>query len=163
MNLMVLSRREKMLIAGLGALVALLMIYFVISQFRGYRENLERTITQHTAMLNKAKVLSSDLAVQKRNPATKAKIASLIGHIEKLAEKNALKERLQMNRVPLDKNKGVEGVDIKLDQLNLDQVVSFLYLLENSRPQLVIDQLEIDPSFREKNHLRISLRVLAQN
>ena len=159
---MVLSRRDKMLILGLGVFIALLLVYFIADQLGGYRAGIEKKIGQHTAMLNKVKVLAAELGSSREIQRNPGKIISLIGHIEQLADKNALKERLQLNRVPLDKSKGVEGVDIKLDQLNLDQIVSFLFLLENSKPQLVIDQLEIDPSFRQKDHLRLSLRVLAR-
>jgi len=158
---MVLSKREKRLVAGLGALTALLLVYFVVSQFAGYRAELEKDIERRSALLLKARVMAEELSVPISSGANR-KISSLIGHIEELAGKISLKEKLQMNRVPTDKSKGVEVVDLKLDELNLDQVVSFLYLLENSQPTLVIDQFEINPSFRKKNNLRISVRVLVQ-
>ena len=158
---MVLSKREKRLVMGLSGLVALLLVYFVVGQFSGYRKELEQEIEKRNALLIKARVMAEELSVPRASGAN-VKISSLIGHIEELAGKIALKEQLQMNRVPTDKAKGVEVVDLKLDELNLDQVVSFLYLLENSKPPLVIDQFEINPSFRKKNNLRISVRVLVQ-
>ena len=73
-----------------------------------------------------------------------------------------MKERIQLNRVPLDKSRGVEAIDIKLDQLSLDEAVGFIHAIENSKPVLVVDQMEITNSFRSKQLLRLSMRVLAQ-
>lgn len=160
---MVLSKREKLLIAGLAALVVATVFYFLISQIFSYQRDLAQEISRHEFLLNKARVLAASLgpAAAPRSAPQNAN-RSLIGYLERVAAQQGLKERVQLNRVPIDKAKGVEGIDVKLNELSLDDVVRFIYEIENSRPPLVIDQLEITESFRTKKKLRLNVRVLGQ-
>lgn len=160
---MVLSQREKRLIVFLGGLVGLTILYFGISSIIGYGENMSRKIERREALLSRATVLTATLnpsGVRSRRRGSRK--GSLIGYAEQLAGQNALKSRIQLNRVPVDKTRGIEAIDIKLDQLSLDEAVGFIHAIENSQPVLVVDQMELNNSFRSKQLLRLSLRVLAQ-
>lgn len=160
---MILSQREKLLILLLSVLVGLSIVYFSFSAILGYGDDLSRKIQRREVLLARAKVLSTSLSRSGgRARPRKAFKGSLIGYAERLAGQNALKDRIQLNRVPLDKSRGIEAIDIKLDQLSLDEAVGFVHAIENSRPVLVVDQMEITNSFRSKQLLRMSLRVMAQ-
>ena len=41
-------------------------------------------------------------------------------------------------------------------------MIAFIYSVENSDPVLVLDQLDISPSFRARDLLRVTMRVLSQ-
>lgn len=160
---MVLSQREKLLILLLGVLVALTAVYFALSAIRGYGDDLSRDIQRREALLSRARVLTATVGrTASRSRSKKSLNGSLIGYAERLAGQNNLKGRIQLNRVPMDKSRGIEAIDIKLDQLSLDEAVGFIHTIENAQPALVVDQMEITTSFRSKELLRLSLRVLAQ-
>ena len=152
-----------MLIVLLGVLVGVSILYFSISAILGFGDDLSRKIQRREALLTRAKVLSATLSrTSGRARSRNIFKGSLIGYAEQLAGQNSLKDRIQLNRVPLDKSRGIEAIDIKLDQLSLDEAVGFLHAIEHSRPVLVVDQMEITTSFRSKQLLRMSLRVMAQ-
>lgn len=160
---MVLSQREKYLVLLLGVLVALTVAYFALSAILGYGDDLGRKIQRREALLSRARVLTATVSRSTGRSRSKKKLnGSLIGYAEQLAGQNNLKDRIQLNRVPMDKSRGIEAIDIKLDQLSLDEAVGFIHTIENSKPALVVDQMEITTSFRSKELLRIRLRVLAQ-
>jgi hypothetical protein len=131
------------------------LVYFVVSGLKGYEERLSQEVARKEALLTKVTLISESLAARgRRKP--------LIGYIEQLAARNGLKDRIQLNLVPTDKARGVEAINIKLDNLSLDDMVSFIHAIENSKPVLVVDQMEITNSFRSQDQLRLSIRVLAQ-
>lgn len=160
---MVLSRREKLLVGILAGLAALTILYFLVAQMRGWEQQLQKDISRQQFLLDKARILAAGLEKTAAKPRSRNKPKrSLIGYIERLAAQNALKDRVQLNRVAIDKSKGVEGIDIKLNNLTLDEMVKFLYEIENSKPPLVVDKVDISQSFRAKKKLRLTLRVLGQ-
>ncbi len=160
---MVKSRREKLLLLLLAALVAGALLYYALAGLLGYEGRLDQQILRKQALLAKARTLTARLGqFSGRSAAARKRKGSLIGHIEQLAARNALKDRIRLNRVPLDKSKGLEAIDVKVDRLALDELVGFIYAIENSQPILVVDQMEITPSIRAKDLMRLSARVLAQ-
>jgi hypothetical protein len=56
----------------------------------------------------------------------------------------------------------VEGVEVRLDNLTLDELVAFVHAVEHSEPMLLIDRMEVSPNFRSKELLRLTARVLAE-
>jgi hypothetical protein len=138
------------------------LVYFVVSGLKGYEERLSQEVARKEALLTKVTLISESLAQYNGRPAARGRRKPLIGYIEQLAARNGLKDRIQLNLVPTDKARGVEAINIKLDNLSLDDMVSFIHAIENSKPVLVVDQMEITNSFRSQDQLRLSIRVLAQ-
>ena len=159
---MVLSRREKLLLAALAILVVVAGLLFVSSRVNAYRGSLERRIFEAQTLLTRVVTISEQLSSQEAAPRKGGPRLSLIGHLEQLAERAAVKNRLQLNRIPQEKTKGLEGLEVKLDELTLDEMIAFIYSVENSDPVLVLDQLDISPSFRARDLLRVTLRVLSR-
>lgn len=160
---MLLSKREKLLVLSLGIFLGLLALYLIGSKLGGYEGELIQDAARKQSQLERVRVLDASLREYGAKSSTGRRgKQSLISLIEQLAEQSSLKQRIQLNRVPLDKSKGIEGIDIKLDEMSLDEMMNFIFLLENKKPTLVIEQLDITSSFRSKDQLRISIRVLAQ-
>ena len=154
---------RALLLLLLATMVAAGLLYYALTGLLGYEDRLEQQILRKQALLVKARTITASLAQFSGRPAAARKRkGSLIGHIEQLAARNALKDRIRLNRVPMDKSKGLEAIDIKVDRLALDELVGFIYTIENSQPILAVDQMEITPSIRAKDLLRLSARVLAQ-
>ena len=159
---MILSSREKLLLIVLALTAAGALLYFGVSALGTYERSQARQIARKQTLLGRATALQASLAqLRVRRPGNKRR-GTLIGLMENLAERNGLKDRIRLNRVPIDKARGLEGIDVRLDQLALDEMAAFVHSVENARPTLVVDQLEITSSFRSTELLRLSLRVLAK-
>jgi hypothetical protein len=162
---MVLSTREKLLIGLLVALLLGLGMFLGVRGATARLAELRSRVTVQEAMLQKAAAVTGELRrlqqpdAAKRTPRTR----SLIGYVEQLADRAGVRDRVQLNLIAQETRSGLQGLDIKVEQLSLDEMVHFLYSLEDADYRLVIDQLEVGPSFRDKALLRLSMRVLARD
>ena len=160
---MVLSNREKGLIAVLVLLLVLSGVYLGIQKALEVRQAKHNSILRRQAILTEAEVLKAQLAVFSRGSVRKVRAGSLISHVEKLAARISLNDQVQLNLLPQDKDRGVQGVEIKVNNLTLDDMVKLVHALESSPQQLIIDQMELSPAFRAQDLLRLSMRVLARS
>lgn len=158
---MTLSAREKQLIGLLAAILVVGALFLGVQRVSAFNASVERRIAQQSAMLEEASVLSARLDRLSRNARADVRRASLIGHLEQLAGRTGLQSRIQLNPQTVTGGDNLEAADIRVDDLTLDELVQFIYLIEDSRPQLVIDRVDISPTFRGKQLLRLNLRVLA--
>jgi len=161
---MVLSTREKLLIGLLVALLLGLGLFLGVRSVTGRLAELRSRLVVQEAMLQKAAALTAELQrLQQPEPARRTpRTRSLIGYVEQLADRAGVRDRVQLNLIAQESRSGLQGLDIKVERLSLDEMVHFLYSLEDADYRLVIDQLELSPSFRDKDLLRLSLRVLAR-
>ncbi len=157
---MLLSTREKLLIVILVALLLCTGLFFTVRSMLEYERGLERRILAQTSWLQKASALSAELSRLQRPRRRKVRTRSLIGYVEQLADRIRLKDRIQLNLIGRDAVSGLQGIDIKVDRLTLDEMVNLLYSLENADLPLVVNRLELSPSFRDKELLRLSMRVV---
>lgn len=161
---MPLSTREKGLIAVLVLLLVGTGLYFGVGAARERLRELERRVATQEAMAQKAAALTREVQrlqqppTRRRTPVT----GSLIGYAEQLAARVGVKDRIQLNVLPRDTSRGLQGLDMRVDRLTLDELVNLLYTVENADYRLVIDQIEISPSFRDQALLRLSMRVLSR-
>jgi general secretion pathway protein M len=160
----VLSTREKLLIASLVGLLLVLGLYLGISGLHGHLAELRSRVQVREALLQKAAALSGELQRMQQPEARRQPVRtrSLIGYVEQLADGVGLRDRIQLNAIPTDPSSGLQGVDVKVERITLDEMVNLLYSLENADDRLIIDQLDLSPSFRDKDLLRLSMRVLAR-
>lgn len=159
---MFLSPREKLLIALLAAVLVLGVGIVSVRAVRAYEDGLSADIQSAQATLKQVALLREELGRLRAAPRVEPLRQPLLGHLERLSRQAGLGDRLQMNIVPQERNSALEAVEVKLDSLALDEMVGFVHMLEGSRPPLVIDQFEVSPSFRTRDLLRVTLRVLAQ-
>ena len=158
---MTLATREKQLIGLLAIILAVSVLFLGVQRIAAFNASVERRIAQQSAMLEQASVLSARLGRLSREERTDAPRASLIGHLEQLAGRTGLQSRIQLNPQTVTGGDNLEAADIRVDDLTLDELVQFIHLIEDSRPQLVIDRVDISPTFRGRQLLRLNLRVLA--
>ncbi|HKI98341.1 MAG TPA: type II secretion system protein GspM [bacterium] len=161
---MVLSDREKLLIGLLVALLVAMGLFFGVKGLRGRIADLRSRVEVREALLQKAAAVTGELrhlqqAATRQRP---VRNRSLISYVEQLADGVGLRDRIQLNALPQDTNAGLQGVDVKVERLTLDEMVNLLYTLENADYRLIIAQFDLSPSFRDKDLLRLSMRVLAR-
>ena len=161
---MVLSAREKLLIGLLAALLLGFGLYAGVRSLHGNLVELRGRLLVREALLQKAAAVTGELA-RLQQPSTRrqpVRPRSLIGYVEQLADKVGVRDRIQLNLIPQESKSGLQGLDLKVERLSLDEMVNLLYTLEDSEYRLIIDQLDLSPSFRDKDLLRLSMRVLAR-
>lgn len=161
---MVLSTREKLLIALLAAMLMGLGVYLGVQNLHDRLVELRSRTELRTALLQKGLQVRAELQRLQRAGTQRHTVhtRSLISYVEQLADGVGLRDRIQLNAIPQDSNSDVQGVDLKVDRMTLDEMVSLLYSLEDADYRLIVDQLDLSPSFRDKDLLRLSVRVLAR-
>ena len=160
---MVLSNREKMLIGILGVLLVGVLLFYGIQGIASMGQGLQKEISSRENYHRQALAITAEMAKLESRPQQPARTRSLIGFVEQLARRINLGERVQLNLIPNDNRSGLQGIDIKVSDLTLDEMFELLFALENSEIQLMIQQLELNPSFRHRDLLRLSIRVLARS
>lgn len=162
MNTINLTQREKNLIAILLACLAFLLVFTLITVVVGYQKGLVREAESKTKTLKRVALLYGAMGSSRKKPRKSSGRRSLLGDVEALAGRFGMKEKIQLNVVSSDKTKGYEGVDVKLDNLSLDELTEFVHAIESASPKLAIGQFEITSAFRSKDLLRLNMRVLAE-
>lgn len=160
---MVLSTREKALLVLLALVLAGAGAFYGLRALATHEQGLALELRRQQETLREAQALRREVARLERRPTARVLERPLIGHVEELAGRVGLGERIQLNVLPEQTLSGMQGVELRLDQLTLDELVQLLHTVENSEPALVIDQMELAPSFREQDLLRVNMRVLARS
>lgn len=156
-----LSSREKLLLALLAVAVLGAGGFMGTRALQGYQQTLAARLDAREAALKQVRALRAEWTRLSRLPRARPLRQPLIGYVERLARREGLGERIQLNRIPLEQE-DLESVELTVDALTLDEALKLLYAVENSDPPLVIQQLELTPAYRSKELLRVTMRILAQ-
>jgi hypothetical protein len=159
---MALSQRERLLITVLIIVLVAGAALMGFRAVRDYQAGLEAEIQAVQTALRQAAQLSEEMRRLRAAPRAEPLRQPLLSYVERLSRQAGLADRLQLNLIPQERASAVEAVEVKLDNLTLDETVGIVHTLESARPPLVIDQFEVTPSFRARDLLRVTLRVLAQ-
>lgn len=160
---MVLSTREKILLSIMVVLVLVTTGYYGVLAMRKSERGMEDLIRVREKLLSRTVVLEQQIQAQSGlTPRHNGQQRPLISYVEQLSNKSRLKGRLQLNLIPQSSSNGLQAIDIKVDNLSLDEMMELVYTLENADRSLIIDRFELGPSFRAKKRLRLSMRVLSK-
>ena len=159
---MILSAREKLLIALLAVFLVSTGVFYGVRDMLAYEQGITRQIRVRETALQKVATLKGEIASMQRPKRRAVRTRSLIGYVEQLAATIHLKDRIQLNLIPQDPNSGFQRIDVKVDNLTLDEMLNLVYTFENADLTLIIGQVEISPAFRDKELLRLSMRVVAR-
>jgi len=159
---MALSSREKLLLELLVLALAGAALFFVAKEINSYENQLRARIESAEGTLQQVRAAREELDKLQRAPRTPALPQPLLAYLEQLAKRRGLSDRLQLNGVPQDRGKNLEAVEVKLDALALEELLGFVYDVESGNAALGIDLVELTPSFRSRDLIRLTMRVLAQ-
>lgn len=155
-----LSSREKSLIGLMGAILLVFLAFlgfkFIQISSGGSDDQLNLRIVD----LQQIRKLRQEWEQLNSLPEIPTSTLSLITILERTANSFQLKDSLQLNELP-SISEGLEGVQVKLENLNLDQVFHLLYFLENYRPVILIEPLEVS-RLPNSDVLRVSFRAYKQ-
>ena len=155
-----LSQREKVLISLMLAVMILLLGGLLVNKFAKYEARLTQNYKSKQQQLRQIQKLKSQWNGLQGVPTAPVMRGSLSSFVESIARRLRIQSRLQLN-VLNNPTEGTEGVQVRIDQMNLDQLFDILYILEKKRPVLLIEQLDINRSPGTKL-LRASFRVYKQ-
>ena len=157
-----LSMRERYLLLALAVAAVCGVLYFAVAGLRSYEEGLTAKISARESTVRELQALSAELSrLRKLRKSTPLEVP-LIGHVESLARRLGLDDRVQLNLIPRDKEEEVEIVEAKLDRLTLDEMVNFIHAVEDGVPTMIVEHLELAPSFRSKTLLRLTMRIVVK-
>ncbi|MBI3994074.1 MAG: type II secretion system protein M [Candidatus Lambdaproteobacteria bacterium] len=159
---MTLTSREKLLLLVLAVVLACGMFVLAWQRIAEYRLDVRREVERQERLLRQVRVAAQQLDAARQRPASPLGRASLLGQLEQLATRLSLRDSLQLNQIAQTGSPNVEGVEVRLDNLSLDDLVAFVHAIEHSEPMLLIDRLEVSPNFRSRELLRLTARVLAE-
>lgn len=129
-----------MLITALG-----LGVFILYQRTDRQQQRLSLMLTEKREQLHLARTLHDEWQDLKQKPTAPVMRQALTTFIEKVARSFAIQDNLQLNALT-SVEQGMEGVQVRLDRLKLDQLTDMLFQLENHRPVLRMSQLNISIS-----------------
>lgn len=166
-----LSQREKLLVGGAGLFIVCLLVYFfVISPAQERSKLLSRLISQKEREFTELLILqkeyhtlkaSEDEIVKRLSAGTEN--VSPLSHLEQLAQKAGLREQIQQMKplAPLATPRYiVTPVQLRFKGAGLQEVIAYLYEIENASVPFQMKRLKIKPTARTAGRLDVALEVL---
>lgn len=132
----------------------------VLAEQLNKKDNLNATLLLRKQQLARLNKLEKDWLNINRFQETPIISSSLNALVERKASSLKLRNSLQLN--PLNSvPEGMEGVQVKMDRLNLDQMFDMLFALEHNKPVVLLEQLEIT-TIPGSELIRINFRLYKQ-
>lgn len=165
-----LKNREKKIIAALATLAVLAFVQVaVVSPALKKRADLGRAIIQAREQLAELKLLKHDydqilVETEKinRKVAGRPRDFTLFSFLDQTATKLNLKSNLasmKPSRRSVDSKLAEEMVEVRLEGISLENLVSYLYEIERTGAAVAIASIRIQPESRLNAGLNVSMQV----
>ncbi|MBU4075718.1 MAG: hypothetical protein KKI12_07650 [Proteobacteria bacterium] len=168
---MKLNRREKYSLYAAALIICLfVLIKFIVFPFFDKRERVTRAIQVKTGMLEEMLVLKSKHdAIGNRADLSKLRFAkreknfTLFSLIDCLAGKAAIKDHIVYMKpstsVSKNSNYKVSSVEIKVQDITLKELISYLYMVETTDNNVFINRLSISKAGGQEDFINAVLKV----
>ncbi|PCI30628.1 MAG: hypothetical protein COB67_01375 [SAR324 cluster bacterium] len=154
-----LSRREKLWLLIGGVVLLPLLIYRFV--YTPVLEQHQRTIQQNLALESKIQqigLLGQELKFYKNQ--SRGSIPKLSRRVDQVLRRLQLKSK---SRISIgDSPKNGQRLVLRLDLLNLTEFVQLTYQLENMKPTMLIESMELSPSFQNNQLLRANISLASR-
>jgi general secretion pathway protein M len=166
-----LARREKYSIYALSGVICLFVVFqFIVFPFLDKRERLERTLQAKTDILEKMTALQSEYnTIKKRTELSKSNFEkrdtgfTLFSFLDKLTGKAGIKNHVTYMKPSTSVQKNspfkISQVEMKLQGLTLQQLTSYLHMVETSKNMVNIKRLSISKTGKLENLIDAVLQV----
>jgi type II secretory pathway component PulM len=166
-----LEKREKMMVAGLGGMVALLLLYtFLLAPLLSTREDLQKSLAKKEVELLEIKNLQQEYRIlQSQSTDIKGRISSrakdftLFSYIEQHAALAKVKKNIKYLKPSEVEREGVlqeARVDMQLEQISTESLVAFLKGLESEENVIYVSRLSIKEYGKEKGYLNVVIQLI---
>lgn len=168
------TRREKLILAGLAAFILLMAVgVFVVAPAVQRLYELDRLIMQKEKELVRLVTLQEHyLRLSNAREEVLKKIRSrgkdfaIFSYLESLAADSGLKNQIQyMRPLSLPEQDTMEGfvahgLEIRLTNVGIDQLVGYLYRIVYSDKILKVESLRLKPVYTDPQFINATFRVL---
>jgi general secretion pathway protein M len=171
LNLKKLNRREKYVIYAAGCLLALLIIIqLVIAPFFENRKQLQRTLQSKKVELEEMQrlqaqyqLLKGKLQLSEARYSKREKGFTLFSFLDQLAGQAGIKDRISYMKPSkaLQKNSAyiLSRVEMKLDDITLQQLTTYLYGVETSKNMILVKKLSISKKEKKQGLIDVIMQV----
>jgi general secretion pathway protein M len=171
LNLKKLNRREKYIIYGAGCLLGLLIIIqFVITPFFENRAQLQRSLQGKKVELEEMQRLQAEyqllrekLQLSEARFSKREKGFTLFSFLDQLAGQAGIKDRISYMKpskaVQKNSNYIVSRVEMKLDDVTLQQLTAYLHGVETSKNMVLVTKLSISKKEKKQGLIDVILQV----
>ncbi len=150
---MELSQREKVLILiALVTLTPLLVFQFFIKPMDEHRNKQSVRIASMEKKNDRINMLGQELIYLKKGNRTRS--ASLSRRIDSILRQNMLNSRSGTN-VKGQSDAGQKLI-LKLDEINLTELTNVVFRIENAKPGIIIESIDIVPAYQNKRLFRVT-------
>ncbi len=166
-----LTRREKYSIYAVSGIVFLfVIIQFIVFPSFDKKERLKRSIQVKTKILEEMMALKSEYDdIKRNNDLSKIRFKkrdrnfTLFSFLDKLTGKAGIKEHVTYMKpstsVQKDSPYKISQVEMKLKDLTLEQLTSYLHMVEISSNMVIIKKLSISKTGKQEGFIDAVLQV----
>lgn len=168
---MKLNRREKYSVYAAAVIICMfVLIKFIVFPFFDKRERVARAIQVKTEILEEMTALKSRYnAISNRADLSKSRFSkrekdfTLFSLLEKLAGKAVIKDHIVYMKPSTSVSKNSQyktsSVEIKVQDVTLKELISYLYMVETSDNNVFISRLSISKSGEQEDFINAVLKV----
>jgi general secretion pathway protein M len=166
-----LNKREKYYVStAVGFVVFFALMQLVVFPLQEKRSRLKRTVDTNAERIQKMQALSMEyqllrqqatadqLRLSKREPGF-----SLFSFLDGLVTKNGLKNNISYmkpsNTEGAEENIKISSVEMKLQDVSLEQLTQYLYDVENSMKNAMVKRISISEASKQEGSLEVVLQV----
>ena len=164
--------RERLFIGGAGAALVLFLIFkLAIDPMFKHSAELDRQIVTARRQLAELRTMQQEYQRQKsvvdsiNSQLKKQQNFAIVSRLEELARQTGIQPNkiLSMRQAPITPSEmyNEESIEVKMDGVTLEQLVPYLYQIENSPQLLKIKRLDIKPHLDNRQLLNTTFRVSA--
>ncbi len=156
---MELSQREKLLaFIALAVLGPLLLVRFVFIPIQNYQVELSNKIVNMEKKLIQINTLGQELKHLKKET------RSTSGSLSKIIDRILRQSKLKSKSVTIVGNqpKGGQRLVLKLEEINLTELCTIIYKIENNKPGILIENIDTNPSYKNKKLIHVSMALTSE-
>jgi general secretion pathway protein M len=166
-----LARREKYSLYALSVVICLFVVFqFLVFPSLDKRERLKRTLQAKTDILEKMTALQSEYnTIKKKTELSKSRFEkrdagfTLFSFLDKLTGKAGIKNHVTYMKPSTSVQKNspfkISQVEMKLQSLTLQQLTSYLHMVETSNNMVNIKRLSISKTGKQEDLIDAVLQV----
>jgi general secretion pathway protein M len=171
LNLKKLNRREKYIIYAAGCLVGLLIIVqLVVTPFFENRKQMQRSLQTKKVEFEEMRRLQAEHQVlQEKSQLSKVRFGkrekgfTLFSFLDQLAGQAGIKDRISYMKpsktVQKNSNYKISRVEMKLDDITLEQLTKYLYGVETSKNMVMVKKVSISKQEKKQGLINVILQV----
>jgi general secretion pathway protein M len=166
-----LDRREKIMVAGLGAFVFVFLLYTLFfAPLLTKRTDLQKSLVKKEIQLQEIRAMQQEYRLlQTESTDIKSRIGrrpegfTLFSFIEQQAAKTRVKKHIKYmkpSEVERESNLQESRVDMKIQEITTENLVAFLQRLESEENVIYVNRLSIKEHGKEAGYLNAVIQVL---